>query len=52
MSDDIFDFGFTAVDEDGPIFPRSKNADTRGNRPENGNQERLDKLYNAIVLFK
>lgn len=50
MSDDIFDFGFTAVDEDelnavqevkAQISEVSTTAATA--------QERLDKLYNAIV---
>ena len=50
MSDDIFDFGFTAVDEDElNAFQEAKTQIKEVTGTATGNQERLDKLYNAIV---
>ena len=50
MSDDIFDFGFTAVDEDElNAVQEAKTQIKEVTGTATGNQERLDKLYNAIV---
>jgi len=50
MSDDIFDFGFTAVDEDElNAVQEAKTQIQEATGTATGNQERLDKLYNAIV---
>ena len=50
MSDDIFDFGFTAVDEDELNAVQEAKTQIQGvTGTATGNQERLDKLYNAIV---
>jgi|TARA_R110001592_G_scaffold11777_1_gene57609 hypothetical protein len=49
MSKDIFDFGFTAVNEE-ELKSVQQNAD-RANDAEQGmqtTQEKLDKLYNAV----
>lgn len=50
MSDDIFDFGFTAVDEDEleAVQAAAKKADT-GTAAANETKDKLDKLYNAMV---
>ena len=50
MSDDFFDFGFTAVDESElkAVQEVSKKAETLGANALN-TQEKLDKLYNAIT---
>ena len=50
MSDDFFDFGFTAVDESElkAVQEVSKKAETLGANALNA-QEKLDKLYNAIT---
>ena len=48
MSDDIFDFGFTAVDELNAV-QEAKTQIKEVTGTATGNQERLDKLYNAIV---
>ena len=50
MSDDMFDFGFTAVDESElkAVQEVSKKAETLGANALNA-QEKLDKLYNAIT---
>ena len=50
MSDDIFDFGFTAVDE----YELKSSQDAARKVEEysttiNDTQDRLDKLYNAIT---
>ncbi len=50
MSDDFFDFGFTAVDESElkAVQEVSKKAESLGADALN-TQEKLDKLYNSIV---
>ena len=50
MSDDIFDFGFTAVDETElkAVQEVAAKAETLGANALN-TQEKLDRLYNAIV---
>ena len=50
MSDDIFDFGFTAVDEDEleAVQAAAKKADT-GTAAASETKDKLDKLYNAMV---
>ena len=50
MSDDIFDFGFTAVDEDEleAVQKVAKKAEASQTEASSA-QERLDKLYNAIT---
>ena len=50
MSDDFFDFGFTAVDEN--ELPAVKDVNIKAEVYEAkglDTQERLDKLYNAIT---
>ena len=50
MSDDIFDFGFTAVDEN--ELKAVQEATTQLDRVVTGaetTQDKLDKLYNAII---
>ena len=50
MSDDMFDFGFTAVDE--TELQAVQDAEKEKGDVEvkaNTNQEKLDKLYNAIT---
>lgn len=49
MSDDMFDFGFTAVDESElkAVQAVTAKAETLGANALN-TQEKLDKLYNAI----
>ena len=50
MTDDIFDFGFTAVDEQ--ELESVQKATTQLDRVSNTastNQEKLDKLYNPIT---
>jgi len=50
MSDDIFDFGFTAVDEDElQAVQQTAAAANDAEQLATTTQERLDKLYNAIV---
>lgn len=50
MSDDIFDFGFTAVDEDElNAVQEAKATITEVSSNASTTQERLDKLYNAIT---
>jgi hypothetical protein len=50
MSDDIFDFGFTAVDEDElTAVQEAKTTLTQVSSTAETTQERLDRLYNAIV---
>ena len=50
MSDDFFDFGFTAVDEDEleAVQKVVKKAEVSQTEASSA-QERLDKLYNAIT---
>jgi len=50
MSDDFFDFGFTAVDEDEieDVQKVAKKAEASQTEASSA-QERLDKLYNAIT---
>lgn len=50
MTDDIFDFGFTAVDESEleavqVLGATAKDEETKAS----STQEKLDKLYNAVV---
>ena len=49
MSDDFFDFGFTAVDE-GELraVQEANKQSTVAETTATQNQEKLDKLYNAI----
>lgn len=50
MSDDIFDFGFTAVDEDElSAVQEAKTTITQVSSTAETTQERLDKLYNAVI---
>ena len=50
MSDDIFDFGFTAVDES-ELEAVKKTQDTANDAEQlaTSTQDKLDKLYNAII---
>ena len=50
MADDLFDFGFTAVDEDEleAVQKVTQNA-AAVESTATSTQEKLDKLYNAIV---
>lgn len=48
--DDIFDFGFTAVDEDElSAVQEAKSTITQVSSTAETTQEQLDKLYNAIM---
>jgi len=50
MSDDIFDFGFTAVDETELEAVQKATAEaTQVATTANSTQEKLDKLYNAVI---
>ena len=50
MSDDFFDFGFTAVDEtELQAVQDAQKAKGDVEVKANTNQEKLDKLYNAIT---
>lgn len=50
MSDDLFDFGFTAVDEDELEAVQSIKAEAEMvNESASTTQEKLDKLYNTIM---
>ena len=50
MSDDMFDFGFTAVDEtELQAVQDAEKAKGDVEVKANTNQEKLDKLYNAIT---
>ena len=50
MSDDFFDFGFTAVDENELEAVQKAAAKTETVAAEKMNtQEKIDKLYNAVV---
>ena len=50
MSDDIFDFGFTAVDES-ELDAVKKTQDSKNDAEQlaTSTQDKLDKLYNAII---
>lgn len=50
MNDDIFDFGFTAVDEDElSAVQEAKSTITEVSSTAETTQERLDRLYNAVM---
>lgn len=50
MSDDIFDFGFTAVDEDElQAVQKTQALANDAEQIASSTQEKIDKLYNAIV---
>ena len=50
MSDDFFDFGFTAVDEDELEAVQKINKKAEASKTEASSaQTKLDKLYNAIT---
>lgn len=50
MNDDIFDFGFSAVDEDElQAVQEAKTTLTQVSSTVETTQERLDMLYNAIM---
>lgn len=50
MTDDIFDFGFTAVDEDElSAVQEAKTTLTQVSSTAETTQETLDRLYNAIM---
>jgi hypothetical protein len=50
MSDDIFDFGFTAVDEDElEAVQQAQSVVQEASSTANSTQERLDALYNAVI---
>ena len=52
MSDDFFDFGFTAVDEEELEAVQKVNKKAEASQTEASSaQERLDKLYNAITTL-
>jgi len=50
MADDFFDFGFTAVDEDElEVVQKATSQVSEVSSAAESTQEKLDKLYNAIV---
>jgi hypothetical protein len=50
MSDDIFDFGFTAVDENElEAVQQAQAVVQETSTTASSTQERLDKLYNAVM---
>lgn len=50
MVDDIFDFGFTAVDENElEVVKKKQETINQLDVGQNVTQDKLDKLYNAIV---
>ena len=50
MSDDFFDFGFTAVDEEELVAVQKINKKAEASKTEASSaQTKLDKLYNAIT---
>ena len=52
MADDLFDFGFTAVDEDElEAVQKVTQKAAAVESTATTTQEKLDKLYNAIVLL-
>jgi len=50
MTDDIFDFGFTAVDENElEVVQQAQTTVQQASSDATSTQERLDSLYNAIM---
>jgi len=50
MSDDIFDFGFTAVDENElEAVQQAQSVVQEASTTASSTQERLDALYNAVM---
>lgn len=50
MTDEFFDFGFTAVDEDElQAVQEAKTTVTQVSSTATETQDRLDKLYNSII---
>jgi hypothetical protein len=50
MTDDIFDFGFTAVDENElEAVQQAQTVVQQASTTANSTQERLDSLYNAVM---
>jgi len=50
MMDDIFDFGFTAVDEDElQAVQKTQALANDAEQMASTTQERLDRLYNAVI---
>lgn len=50
MNDDMFDFGFTAVDEDElQAVQKTQALANDAEQMASSTQEKIDKLYNAIV---
>lgn len=50
MADDFFDFGFTAVDENElEAVQKATQEATQVASTANTTQEKLDKLYNAVI---
>lgn len=50
MTDDIFDFGFTTVDEDELQAVQSVKAEvTQAAETADATQQKLDRLYNAVM---
>ena len=50
MSDDMFDFGFTAVDEDElQAVQKTQALANDAEQMASSTQEKIDRLYNAIV---
>lgn len=50
MTDDIFDFGFTAVDENElEVVQQAQTTVQQASSDATSTQERLDRLYNAIM---
>lgn len=50
MSDDIFDFGFTAVDEDElQAVQKTQAIANDAEQMATATQDKIDRLYNAIV---
>ena len=50
MSDDMFDFGFTAVDEDElQAVQKTQALANDAEQMATATQDKIDKLYNAIV---
>lgn len=50
MNDDIFDFGFTAVDEDElSAVQKTQALASDAEQAAQTTQERLDRLYNAVM---
>ena len=50
MTDDIFDFGFTAVDENElEVVQQAQTTVQQASSDATSTQERLDSIYNAIM---